>query len=381
MKAKRFLHIFPNFGPGGMELRVTRIINGMGPGIRHSIVALLGNYDARHSIDAGIAFECLPAPPQTGTAQHAWALRSIIREVKPDLLLTYNWGSIDAMFAACSLPLQRVVHHECGFSSEEERGLKPARVWARRVLLRRASAVAVTSRTMADIAVRKFKVSPGKVRWIRTGIDVNRFRPGLSRDWRHHVGIGDDELLFGFVGVLRAEKNLGFLLRAFTAAAIPNSKLAIIGDGAERQALQHAVQENGMSERVIFAGRVPDPAVCLPSLDAFVLCSTTEQTSNALLEAMSCGLPAISTDVGDSRELLGDTGTPAVVSPGDLDGLIAALKTLANSPECRQQLGSANRGRCLEHYRVDRMVREYEALYMRACGLKPVAYRMAVGTE
>ena len=339
MGLKHFLHIFPNFGPGGMELRVIRIINGMGPAVRHSIVALLGNYDARHFIDSAIGFKCLPSLPQTGTEEHVWALRSIIRDVNPDLLLTYNWGSIDAVLGACILPCRPMIHHECGFSAEEAQRLKPARVWARRILLRRPSAVAVTSRTMAEIAVRQFKVSPGKVRWILTGIDVNRFRPGLPREWRRQVGVRDDELLFGFVGVLRAEKNLRFLLRAFSAAAIPNAKLAIVGDGTERLALEQAVREHGMGGKVIFAGRVPDPAVCLASLDAFALCSTTEQTSNALLEAMSCGLPAISTDVGDSRELLGDPGLPAVVRSDDLDGYAAALQTLAGSGRMPPALG------------------------------------------
>ena len=219
---------------------------------------------------------------------------------------------------------------------------------------------------MREISVRQFKLPPDKVRWIRTGIDEERFRPGLSRDWRRQVGVGDDELLFGFVGVLRAEKNLRFLLRAFAAARIPKAKLALVGDGAERSLLEQVAREEGIAEHVCFSGRVSDPARCLAAFDVFVLSSCTEQTSNALLEAMACGLPAISTDVGDSSEMLGDTGPPVIVPTGDLPAYTNAMRVLAYNPELRERLGVANRRRCLENYRLERMVREYEALYEAA---------------
>lgn len=361
------LHIFPNFGPGGMELRVTRIINGMGPAVRHTIVALLGDYDARAFIDRGIRVDCLVPPSKGGLLLYIRDLRKLVQQTDPDLLLTYNWGAIDALLGAWTVGFRPIVHHECGFSSEESVSLKPARVLARRVLLRQTFAVAVTSRSMREISVQQFKLSPTKVRWIRTGVDEDRFRPGLARDWRREVGVGDDELLFGFVGVLRAEKNLPFLLRAFAAARIPKAKLVLVGDGSERSMLEQVAREEGISERILFSGRVPDSAKCLAALDVFVLSSCTEQTSNALLEAMACGLPAISTDVGDSSEMLGNPGPSIIVPSGDLKAYSNALTVLASSPQLRERLGVANRRHCLENYRLEQMVREYGSLYEAAC--------------
>ena len=361
-----FLHIFPNFGPGGMELRVTRIINGMGPAVRHTIVALLGNYDATEFIDRDIRVDC-PVPPSRGSLlPYVRDLRTTLQHADPDLLLTYNWGAMDALVSAWTTGFRPIVHHECGFGSDESVSLKPVRVLVRRILLPRTFAVAVTSRTMREISVQQFKLPSDKVRWIRTGIDEERFRPGLSREWRRQAGVGDDELLFGFVGVLRAEKNLQFLLRAFAAARIPKAKLALVGDGAERSLLEQVAREEGIGEHVFFSGRVSDPARCLAAFDVFVLSSCTEQTSNALLEAMACGLPAISTDVGDSSEMLGDAGPPVIVPSGDVPAYANAMTVLAFSPELRERLGVANRRRCLENYRLGRMVREYEALYEAA---------------
>ena len=364
---RHFLHIFPNFAPGGMELRVTRIVNGIGPSVRHTILALRGNCDAREYIDRRIRVEYLAPPARAHFIPYVCELRNIVRRHNPDLLLTYNWGAIDAVLGAWMSGFAPILHHECGFGSEEAITLKLRRVLARRVLLRRAFAVAVTSRTLRDISIHRFKLPPGKVRWIRTGVDGERFRPGRSRDWRQQAGVRGDELLFGFVGGLRPEKNLRLLLRAFAAARIPNSRLALVGEGDDRLLLEQLAREEGIAGRVLLPGRVSDPGVCLAAFDVFVLSSCTEQTSNALLEAMACGLPAVSTNVGDSRELLGDAGPPVIVPSGDLHAFTGALTALAQSPELRARLGTANRQRCLEHYSLERMVREYGALYDAAC--------------
>ena len=143
-----FLHIFPNFGPGGMELRVTRIINGMGPAVRHTIVALLGNYDAREFIDRGIRVDCPVPPSKRSLLRYIRDLRQVLQHADPDLLLTYNWGAIDALLSAWTTGFRPIVHHECGFGSEESVSLKPLRVLVRRILLPRTFAVAVTSRKM-----------------------------------------------------------------------------------------------------------------------------------------------------------------------------------------------------------------------------------------
>lgn len=362
-----FLHVFPNFAPGGMELRVARIINGLNIEVRHTVLALFGNYEARASLNSAIQVRFLEPPPRKGHFAYIWALQKLLRRERPDLLLTYNWAATDVVLAAFAMPSCPLVHHECGFGAEESEKLKASHVLARRILLRRAFAVAVTSKTLREISICEFKVPAERVRWIRTGIDLQRFRPGMSRDWRRQIGVHDDELLFGFVGGLRPEKNLPLLIRAFAGTGLRHARLVLVGDGPERQRLEQLARDEGVAERVVFAGRVEDPSACLPALDIFALASSTEQTSNALLEAMACGLPSVSTDVGDGAEILGDLGPPVVVPSGDLRAYTSALKTLADSSELRQRLGAANRQRCVEHHPLAGMVREYEALYISAC--------------
>lgn len=165
---------------------------------------------------------------------------------------------------------------------------------------------------------------------------------------------------------MRPEKNLPLLLRAFAAARLPNARLLLIGDGSLRAEMEELAKTLGLGDRVLFTGYAPDPAAALAALDVFTLTSSTEQTSNSLLEAMACGLPALVTDVGDSRVVLGNDASKVVAPPGNEGAYAAAMAAMARSVELRREWGQRNRQRCLAEYPLDRMIREYQALYYAA---------------
>jgi glycosyltransferase involved in cell wall biosynthesis len=106
-------------------------------------------------------------------------------------------------------------------------------------------------------------------------------------------------------------------------------------------------------------------------MDVFVMSSATEQTPNALLEAMACGLPAICTDVGDCADILGVSGPPEVVPTGDLAAYVEALRAFAGNRELRLAQGAANRQRVVTLYSSERMIQEYAALYSAASRADP----------
>ena len=188
MNALRLMHVFPSFNPGGAELRMARIMNGLGARANHAVLALNGMVGAREHIDDSVPVHFIEPPPPSRQLAYVRALRRIIAAEAPDLLLTYNWGSMEAVMASwvSGLPL---VHNECGFGADEATRLKLRRVLARRVLLRRAYGVAVTANVMRETVMRRFGVPSRKVFWIRTGVDVERFRPGDGQAWRDSAGI------------------------------------------------------------------------------------------------------------------------------------------------------------------------------------------------
>src|ERR1700730_9690504 len=146
------LHFFPGFGLGGTQLRMVSIINCLGDAFRHQIVALDGKYDASAAFRAGIGVELMPAPAAGSSLANLWRFRGMIENLRPDLVLTYNWGAIEAAAGAHMSNRCAIIHNECGFGPDEASGLKRRRVWARTLLLNRLFRTVVTSRTMLNTA-------------------------------------------------------------------------------------------------------------------------------------------------------------------------------------------------------------------------------------
>ncbi len=353
------LHVFPNFGVGGAEMTIVLVVNKLGGKFRHSFMAVHGDYSAMERIDSSIDARKVEAPPRTDMFRFPLAMRRVAKAAAPDLICTYNWGSTDLLLGMLLGSFCPVVHNEHGFEAEEAQALKARRVWARRILLRGVYATVVPSRTMLRIAREQYHLEENGIRAIYNRIDTDRFLNKSNWNLRERHSVDRDQVLFGFVGALRSEKNLSLLIGSFHN--IPNSKLMIVGDGPCLSGLK-AISDN----RVIFTGRCQDPAESYAAFDVFCMSSITEQQSISLLEAMASGLPCITTDVGDSAELLGNPGFPQVVRLGDVGQYTEAMRRFEGDKALRESVGKANRERAQAHYSHHQMVAEYERLWMDA---------------
>jgi glycosyltransferase involved in cell wall biosynthesis len=358
-------HVFSTFGRGGVELRTASTIGALGSRYRHSILAQDGDFTAAAAIDPRVDVQLVPPPPGLRGRPDPLAIGRLLRWLAPDLVVTYTWHAVPGLIGGLLARVAPIVQVEAGFGSDEAVQRKRRRLLARRVLLKAVVATIVPSRWLERVALAEFGVPRQKLVRIPNGVDTARFRPGRDPCWRLAHGIPAQAMLFGTVAVLRAEKNLDLLLRAFARAALPEAWLVIVGDGNCRADLVRLSRELGIASRVRFAGDVQDPVPCYASFDAFVLSSSTEQMPNALLEAMAVGLPALCTDVGDCREMLGLDGRQ-VVPPADEVSYAAALRELAGCTGLRQALGRANRQRCLAQYSLERMVERYAQVYQAA---------------
>jgi glycosyltransferase involved in cell wall biosynthesis len=154
------------------------------------------------------------------------------------------------------------------------------------------------------------------------------------------------------VGRLHRQKGHDLLLRAFAALppALGAWRLVVAGEGEERGALAALAESLGVAGRVRFAGFVADPRVLYREAALFVLASRYEGMSNALLEAMSQGLPAVVADTcPGSLELVADGVSGLVVPGGDPAALRDALARLARDEALRAALGRAARERSRTH--------------------------------
>jgi len=348
MRVPHLLHVFSNFVPTGPELRTVELIGAFGRRFRHSIVSMDGRTSAADRLPPDADVRLLPSPPKAGSLATTRRLRKLLEEEQPDLVLTYGWGAFDTLFAARSLGLRRVIHHEEGFNEDESEQFKGRRIWARRLVLPGAAAVVVPSERLKTIAVDLWKLAPERVRLIPNGIRLDRFAPGKSSS--------GGPLVVGTVGSLRAVKNHARLLEA--VARVPDVHLLLVGDGEERPALERRAAEPDLAGRVRFAGYQESPASFYQAMDVFALSSDSEQMPLALLEAMASSLPAVSTDVGDVRTMLPPEQAP-FLGP-DLAGQLAEL---ASNPDLRRRLGELNRKRAEERYSFGALCAAYRELY------------------
>lgn len=355
------LHIFSTFAAGGPQVRTTDLMNAMAADYRHTVVAMDGCFDARGRVAADVAIEYRDPPPRGPAWKMPLRLGAMMKDVGADLVLTYNWGAIESLPAA-ALARRPVLHAEDGFGADEVVRLKRRRSLFRRGVFRLARAVVVPSRNLERIVTRVWRNPTARTFYIPNGIDTDQFSPGDGSTFRRSLGLAPGDLVIGTVAKLRAEKGLEFLIDAFAALSGERRFLLIVGDGPEEAKLRRRAEAVGAADRVFFAGALLDPAPAYRAMDLFALSSHTEQMPISVVEAMACGLPVLSTDVGDVRHMIAEPVEGAIVARAP-EAYRGALARLLQDRELRCALGVANRARCLEHFQRAVMVQRYRALY------------------
>ena len=177
------------------------------------------------------------------------------------------------------------------------------------------------------------------------------------------------------VTALRRQKGVDFFLQAAPRIleAVPEARLAVVGQGPEAEVLHELARRLGLEERVGFFGFRPPAARQLRELDLFVRPSQSEAFPISILEALACGVPQVATDVGGTREAVEDGVTGALCPSEDPVALADAVIDLLRSPERRESMSAASRARHAELYTVDRMVAATATLYRRVLAGKPEA--------
>jgi glycosyltransferase involved in cell wall biosynthesis len=354
------LHVFPGFDSGGAQMRTVQLMGLMPAGTRHSILAMDGGYRFVSKVPEGVAVQTLPAPPKLSFHGMGHYMADVLRKERPDAVMTYNWGSIEMVLGARRAGFAPLIHHEDGFGPEEVDRYLLRRIWLRRFLLRTATAVAVPSTVLRDLALQRWRVPDSRVHYLPNGVDLRRFAPGAPRR-------GDPPLIIGHVGHLRPEKNQRLLIEAFAASASRGyARLRLCGDGPEAAELRKLAHALGVQDVVEFQGGVDDTAPLYREMDVFALSSHTEQMPLTVLEAMASGLVIVSTDVGDVRAMVAASNHDLITPNGNADALAAAIDRAVDDAELRREIGAANRTRCEaefdEHARYRAWIDLYESV-------------------
>ena len=205
---------------------------------------------------------------------------------------------------------------------------------------------------------------------IRTGIDLDRFRPLDKGEMRRLLGVPDKSVI-GILATLRDWKGHDYLLDAMVVLRprFPDLFLLIVGDGPRRAHLERRTDELGLRDIVRFAGNQDNVPQWLATMDLFALPSYGEEgVPQAIMQAMACGLPVISTRVGAIAEAVVADQTGLLIPTRDSTALAAAISDLLQDPAKRQRFSAAAVVYARASFGIDQMLDRMETAFRLVIG-------------
>ena len=242
----------------------------------------------------------------------------------------------------------------------------------RRILPFSGSRVIAVSSQVKEHLIRDLRVSPEIIRLVPNGIDTDFFSPGLRRSaekaarssLRQSLGLPDARII-GTIGRLSDVKGHLYFVEAMPAIlqAFPDAAFLIVGEGRMKEAIIARARELGVLEKLYLKDSVSDTRQALSVMDLFVMPSLSEGLGLSLMEAMSCALPAVGSDVGGIRTLIRHGENGLLVKPADPPALAAAVKTLLADERMMSALGARAREYISAGFSLKGMVCGTEEVY------------------
>jgi glycosyltransferase involved in cell wall biosynthesis len=290
-------------------------------------------------------------------------LRAALREWAPDVLHTILWSANcygRLASAGLGIPVR--------IAAERNVIRRPSwEVAVERLLDRLTDCYLVNAEAVALTLADREGLPRRKVRVIPNGIDLGRLPPFTldRRGARTAAGLDPDRRLVAQVGRLAPQKDhRTFLAAARTIAArLPDVDFLIVGEGAERAALEAEAVRLGLGARVRFTGERDDVPALLAGVDVLTLTSLYEGFPNVVVEAMATGAIAVATDVGGCRELVVDGETGRLVPPRAPDAVADAVVRVLDDPALARRLALAARRRVETELSVQAMADRTAAVY------------------
>jgi N-acetyl-alpha-D-glucosaminyl L-malate synthase BshA len=225
-----------------------------------------------------------------------------------------------------------------------------------------SDAITAVSRFLERQTIEAFRIER-PIRVIHNFVDCNEFRPSRNEEMRARYAKADERLIV-HVSNFRKVKNLPAVVEVFCKVRESQpTKLLLVGDGPELETVERAVTERGVSSDVVFLGEQEFIAGVLPAGDVFLLPSEHESFGLAALEAMSCGLPVVASNIGGLHEVIQDGETGFLFDPHDVAGMSDVILRLFGDEEWRRAVGLKARERAKRDFGKDRIVGEYMSLY------------------
>jgi glycosyltransferase involved in cell wall biosynthesis len=225
------------------------------------------------------------------------------------------------------------------------------------------------------------RLRPERVTTIYNGVDLERFRPGLSRNLRREHGWEDRHVVFGMVANFHAYKrHIDFVqAAAILARKFPDSaRFLMTGDDwGALEGTRSRIRDLGLEGVCHIISPATQPEPVYSAVDIYVCSSETEGFSNVILEAMACGKPVIATGVGGNPEAVINGETGFIVPVRCPEEIARCGELFVASDDLRREMGRNGRLRAEQHFSVERMVRKHEILYRKLLAGRGLDFKCA----
>lgn len=352
------LHVILSLEIGGMEQVVSDLVRNLDRTRFNPVIVCLDTVGplGEELIRQGVPVIKLEPMVPVVSLIFPYELIRIIRRYGADIIHVHSGCWYKGAAAAFFTDVRSVIYTEHGRTFPDP----PLTLVLDRIYSWLTSRVIAVSHDLAGYMNSKIGISKKKIGVIINGIDEVRFIPSGET-----AGKGET---IGIVARLAPVKGIDILLRAMriVVSKRPSSRLKIVGDGPERQALEKLAVNLGISDNVEFLGFMREIPHLLGQMDLVVLSSYSEGTSITLLEAMAAGKPVVVTSVGGNSAIVEDGKNGFLVPPGAPGELADAILRLLDDHKLRERMSAENRRKIARSFSVGAMTKAYEAVYAEA---------------
>lgn len=241
-------------------------------------------------------------------------------------------------------------------------GLDPAFRHSTRHALLRSDRVTAVSHFLAEHTRDLFDVDV-PIDVIYNFVDIHRFQQNLDAKYRNKFAHPDEKILLHLSNFRGVKRTLDVIeIFAKVQSEVP-SRLLMVGDGPDRMHAFELAQKLGVIGRVHFLGSYPSVETIMGIADVFLLPSSQESFGLVALEAMSCGVPVVSSNVGGIPEVNIEGETGFLLEMGDTDGMAHAILKLLQDENLHQQFRVRARARAVNHFQPHHIVPDYLKVY------------------
>lgn len=367
------MHVITDLTAGGAQAMLLKLLAASSRDFQHIVVSLAEEGVIGSRISAlGIPVYSLGLRPRLPNPLRLLSIRAVTRRFRPQLI--QGWmphGNLAASMAGVFSSIRTNVLWNVRmalYSLRAERRLTAAAIRLGSLFSGRPAAIIYNSLTGArQHEAHGYRAKKSIV--IPNGFDCQVFCRDTEARLRIRVELGVDDatILIGLLARFHPMKDHAGFLKAVGAVAREHSDLRILlaGSGVtwREPLLQNLIEKEQLQKHVFLLGERQDVPAINAALDiASSASASAEGFSNAIGEAMACGVPCVVTDIGDSAYIVGDTGL--VVPAGNAEALAQAIRRLIEAgPSGRKQLGDAARRRVETEFSLPAIVRRYEDLY------------------